>query len=54
MLANNKTVLKYIDFGLAKELDDGLVTPVGSPRYKAPELFNLEENRQYTNAADIW
>ena len=54
MLANNKKVLKYIDFGLAKELDDGLDTPVGSPRYKAPELLDLSVKRKYTEAADIW
>jgi len=54
MLSNNATVLKYIDFGLAKEIECGLKTNVGSFRYKAPELFNLVERIEYTKAADIW
>ena len=54
MFAKNKTVLKYIDFGLANEIENGLRTKVGTPRYAAPELFNLIEGETYTKEADIW
>lgn len=54
MFANNRTVLKYIDFGLSKELENALTTRVGTPRYAAPELFNLTDGVTYTTEADIW
>ena len=54
MFTNNRTVLKYIDFGLAKEIEHVLKTKVGTPRYAAPELFNLAEGETYTKEADIW
>ena len=54
MFANNRSVLKYIDFGLSKELEQALATKVGTPRYAAPELFNLSDGETYTKEADIW
>ena len=47
-------MLKYIDFGLSKELEQALATKVGTPRYAAPELFNLSDGETYTKEADIW
>ena len=54
MFANNRTVLKYIGFGLAAKIENVLREIVGTPRYTAPELFNLAEGETYTKEADIW
>jgi serine/threonine protein kinase len=53
LLANNKTVLKLTDFGLAKN-DSSMHrshTICGSPLYMAPELLN---NVNYDITVDIW
>ena len=47
--------VKLMDFGVARQAEDTLVTQagmmVGSPAYMAPELINGEEA---TNASDLW
>ena len=54
MLDQNKTVIKYIDFGLSKEIDRGLKSNVGTPMYRAPEIFKAKDHTTYTKKADIW
>ena len=54
MFANNRTVLKYRGFGLATEIENGLREKVGTPRYTAPELFNLTDGKTYTKEVDVW
>mmetsp|Transcript_15689 Transcript_15689/g.40110 ORF Transcript_15689/g.40110 Transcript_15689/m.40110 type:complete len:632 (-) Transcript_15689:88-1983(-) len=43
--------VKLLDFGLSKRVADGLLTPVGTLGYKAPELVREERHNQ---AVDMW
>ena len=46
-------ILKLIDFGFAKEVDNrGLETPCFTPYYAAPEVLN--ESQRYDMSCDIW
>ena len=54
MIANNGTVLKYTDFGLACEIDIALKERVGTPRYTAPEIYDLLDVETFTKESDIW
>jgi mitogen-activated protein kinase-activated protein kinase 2 len=43
--------IKLTDFGFAKEVNLGLVTPCYTPYYVAPEVLG---NQQYDISCDIW
>lgn len=45
------TVYKIIDLGYAKELNDTIVSFVGTLHYLAPEIFQTE---QYNSCVDYW
>lgn len=52
LLNNDKTTIKFIDFGLSKiNNNDFSRTICGSPLYMAPELLNSED---YDSRSDIW
>lgn len=52
IMLDENDVIKLIDFGFSKCFDrDDLVTPLGSPKYVSPELF---DRKPYTKACDIW
>jgi serine/threonine protein kinase len=52
LTANDETaVIKLTDFGFAKEVNLGLVTPCYTPYYVAPEVLGSE---RYDISCDIW
>jgi serine/threonine protein kinase len=53
LLTNQKSVLKIVDFGLAKNMTDFDLTGTicGSPQYMAPEIINRSK---YTNKIELW
>jgi mitogen-activated protein kinase-activated protein kinase 2 len=58
-IENEQEVIKLIDFGFAKEVDNGLKTPVFTTYYAAPEILNncslkLNEMKLYNKSCDIW
>ena len=46
----NKDQVKLADFGLAKIMDDGKASVVGTPYYLAPEVIK----GRYNTKCDIW
>ena len=54
MFANNKQVVKYTGFHIAKENNQKLFEKVGTPKYAAPELYNVNEQKEYTKEVDVW
>jgi len=52
LLTNNEDpVIKLTDFGFAKEVNSGLVTPCYTPYYVAPEVLG---SVKYDISCDIW
>jgi mitogen-activated protein kinase-activated protein kinase 2 len=52
LTSNDETaVIKLTDFGFAKEVNLGLVTPCYTPYYVAPEVLGSE---RYDISCDIW
>ena len=54
MISDDFSILKYIDFGLSKELENDtslMSTKVGTGRYMAPEIFF---QRQFNQKVDVW
>ncbi|KAJ8951035.1 hypothetical protein NQ314_007735, partial [Rhamnusium bicolor] len=47
----DNTIYKIIDLGYAKELNDAVVSFVGTLHYLAPEIFQTE---RYNNSVDYW
>ena len=48
---DDKAVIKLTDFGFAKEVNLGLVTPCYTPYYVAPEVLG---SQKYDISCDIW
>ena len=54
MISDDFSILKYIDFGLSKEINNEtslMSTKVGKGRYMAPEIFF---QRKFGQKVDIW
>jgi mitogen-activated protein kinase-activated protein kinase 5 len=61
LITNEKEqeVIKLIDFGFAKVVDHGLMTPCFTTYYAAPEILKnrslkLNEMKLYDKSCDIW
>ena len=47
--------VKICDFGMSKELEQPAMTKLGTPNYRAPELYNLRIGEIYdAKKVDIW
>jgi len=52
IIADDMRTLKIIDFNLATNADDGMMTPIGTPAYFAPELRSPPFT--YDELIDVW
>lgn len=52
MISNDELVIG--DFGFAKLNESMANTKLGTPYYMAPELFDKNSGKKYSNKVDIW